>query len=140
MSVVWVFSLTVIKIKDLGAYQNFSWKKLNVKTFFFLGMWGTFGKEIINRDGMVTLVIKKHQGGEKLLFECSCDSERARTQSIHKELKGRRVHSHKVTRDTPKGNGQNGNPENCSFKEDFEMQMHKEKLIIQRAQFRVFFF
>lgn len=93
-------------------------------------MWGAFGKEIINRDGMVTLAIKKHQGGEKLLFECWCYSERARTRRIHKELKGRRVHSHKVTRDTPKGNCQNGNLENGSFKEDFEMQMHKEKPII----------
>lgn len=89
---------------------------------------------------MVTLVIKKHQQGKKLLFGGQCDSERARTQNIHEELKGRPVHSHKVTRDTTKGNCQKGSPENCSFKEDFEMQMHKEKPIIQRAQFRVFFF
>lgn len=89
---------------------------------------------------MVTLVIKKHQRGEKLLFECQCVSERARTQNIHKELKGRCVHNHKVTRDTSKGNCWNGNLENCSSKEVFEMQMHKEKPIIQRAQFRIFFF
>lgn len=29
--------------------------------------------------------------------------EKARTQNIHKELKGRSAHSHKVTGDTPKG-------------------------------------
>lgn len=38
-----------------------------------------------------------------------------------------------------KGRYWNGDFQNCSFKVDFQSQMWKEKKIIQKAQFRVFF-
>lgn len=78
---------------------------------------------------MLVLAIKEHQLRERLLFECQCDSERGPgTQNIHKELKGRSAHSHKVTGTggvggMPKGSCRNGNLQICSFKGDFEIQM-----------------